>query len=176
METCRLIQQNCDRIPDAKAEEELIESNQKDALQNLLESRESQRLFDWKSTDLRRRFLFVYFILTNFTTLLCTSVPSPFFARVIIQRGGSTLSSTIILQITSLMTVLSSITFGKTRKYIGLAQLHSAGICCFGACQAGFGMLILINDLNLLVISGGLIRALQGVGQGAVMVSMLTII
>lgn len=130
----------------------------------------------WKDTNARQKILFLFVVLGVFTVNICASLPAPFLARFVTDRGGHVIESTAVMQITIFALAISSVIFGKYQARIGSKILLISGIATFAICQCLFGLLSYVGNIHVFVTAGICLRAVQGIGQGAYAVSSLTLL
>nr|XP_039261006.1 MFS-type transporter SLC18B1-like [Styela clava] len=130
----------------------------------------------WDDTDVRQKLLLMDLMLMDFLTLFSSSIPSPFFSRIVIKRGGSILYSALILQSLMLSFSICCVIIGKYLPSMGIKKMFVGGLATFGLCQVIFGLLHFVMDIKAFTGLGILIRVLQGAGEAAFAISSMSVI
>nr|XP_039261948.1 MFS-type transporter SLC18B1-like [Styela clava] len=130
----------------------------------------------WDETDVRQKLLLVDLMLMDFLSAFLIGIPSPFFSRIVIKRGGSILYSALILQSIMLSFSICCVIFGKYLPSMGIKKMFVGGLATFGLCQVTFGLLHFVMDIKAFTGLGILIRVLQGAGEAAFSLSSMTVL
>lgn len=129
-----------------------------------------------KGTTWAEKAIIFYIGLVNFLNFLSNSTASPFLARVVLQKGGTVILSSFLLEISMVTMAVSSLLIAKYQSRIGCRKLILSGQSLFALCQVCFGAIGFFENLLGFVIVGATLRAIQGVCQAALVVGGLTVV
>lgn len=130
----------------------------------------------WRSLSLRQKLILIFAAAGPIIIYLCQSIPGPFLARVVEQKGGESFYAAAIMHFTYLFSALASLVCGKYQSHTPTKKFISTGLLLVAVSQGALGFLKYVEDVNVFLVVGILMKAVQGIGQGFFNVALLTLL